>query len=99
MDLIYWLVSLYSMRVGGEVKGGLFILASCNFHFIRVHDFLVRDPSNNKSIVASLSNTTRNKYVIIWDVQSFSYITSAFCFTFAKMDIYLDLSSDFYVIK
>ena len=47
MDLIYW-----SYRSYGWVKvveGGLRYLASCEHHFLRVHENLVQYPSNNIS--------------------------------------------------
>ena len=37
-----------------EVEGGIFILARCEFHFIRVHENLVQHPSNYISIVNTL---------------------------------------------
>ena len=53
MDLIYLSVHSYS-RIGGDgVKrldggeGGIVILASCDYHFIRVQENLVQHPSNN----------------------------------------------------
>ena len=52
-----WTSYIYQFvrSLGGEgVKGvdeGIVILASYMFHFIRVHDNLVKGPSNNKSIV------------------------------------------------
>ena len=46
MEIIYWTVCLSSRR---EV-----VLASYKFYFIRVHDNLEQDPSNNKSIVVIL---------------------------------------------
>ena len=42
--------------VGGEGlgkigrKGSIVILAHCDFHFIRGHENLVKDPSNNKHL-------------------------------------------------
>ena len=56
MELIYWSVYSYSRREEGGVKRracgkSLFMLASYKFHFIRVHDDLVYDPSDDKSIV------------------------------------------------
>ena len=48
MDIIYWSVRS-SNRRGNKVKGvdgGIFILASCEYHFIRVHENLGQDPSN-----------------------------------------------------
>ena len=33
--------------------GGIFILARCEFLFIREHENLVYDPSNNKSIATN----------------------------------------------
>ena len=35
---------------GKDGKWGIYILASYKFYFIRVHDNLVLDPINNKSI-------------------------------------------------
>ena len=49
MDLIYWLV-LSSSKMRRE--GGIVILASCEYNFIRVHKNLVHHPSNNKWILA-----------------------------------------------
>ena len=60
MDLIYWSVRSSSRREGNGVKSlyeGIVILASYEFHFIRVYDYLVLDPSNNKSIMLVLSVT------------------------------------------
>ena len=39
---------------GKGVGWGIFILAHCKFDFFRVHDNLVLDPSNNKSIIVLL---------------------------------------------
>ena len=44
MELIYWSVRLFSRRGGSGAKGvdgGIFILALCEFHFIRKHAILV----------------------------------------------------------
>ena len=42
--------------VGGEGRGyKRWILASYKFYFIRVHDNMDYDPSNNKSIVRSMN--------------------------------------------
>ena len=53
MDLIYWLV-FSSIRSAGDlvkgVDGGIVIFDSCEQNFIRVHENLVRHPSNIKSI-------------------------------------------------
>ena len=46
MYITYWSVGSFSFR-GGDIV----ILASCKFHSIRVHDNLVFNPINNKSIV------------------------------------------------
>ena len=54
MNLIYWLVSSSSRRVKDGVQrvdGGIVILASCEYPFIRVHKNLVQYPSKNISIV------------------------------------------------
>ncbi len=54
MGLIYWSVCSFSKRGGDEVKRmdrGIVIITSNMFHFIRVHDNLAYDPSNNKSIL------------------------------------------------
>ena len=45
MELIYWLFHLSSRRRGDVVKG-IVILASCEYHCIRVHEKLVQHPSN-----------------------------------------------------
>ena len=48
-NIIYYSVCSSSIHpIGGD--GGIIISASYKFHFIRVHDNLVSDPSNNKSI-------------------------------------------------
>ena len=53
MDLIYWSVRLCSRR-GGEGKrgwmGGNVMLASQEYHIIRVYENLVQHPSNHISI-------------------------------------------------
>ena len=52
MDLIYWSVRSSSRIRGDRVKDvGIVILASCEYHFIRVYENLVQHPSNNISIV------------------------------------------------
>ena len=52
MDITYWSVRL-SHRMGRdwgkEGEWGIVILASYKFQFIRVHDNLVKDPSNDES--------------------------------------------------
>ena len=55
MDINYWSVSSSSKRGGDGIKevGVVVILASYKSHFIRVHDHLVYDPSNDKSIKLS----------------------------------------------
>ena len=47
---VYWSVTSSSKRGKDGVKGNSY-LAFCNFHFIREHKNLVKDPSNNKSII------------------------------------------------
>ena len=52
MDITYW-SGASSRRGGNKVKwmdGGIIIISSYQFHFIRVHDNLVKYSSNNKSI-------------------------------------------------
>ena len=54
MDIIYLSVCSFIRRGVDVVKGvdeGIVILAICKFHFIRVYDNLVKDPSINKSII------------------------------------------------
>ena len=54
MDVTHWPVRLSSgMGCGKGVYGGIVILASYKFRFISVHDNLVYDPSNIKSIVTA----------------------------------------------
>ena len=52
LGLMYWSVRSSSKKGGkGEGnEGDIFILASCEHHFIRVHEKLVQHPSNNISI-------------------------------------------------
>ena len=54
--LFLWIYRLYVDIVTGEKRSqddtvGWVILASYKFHFIRVHENVVYDPSNNKSII------------------------------------------------
>ena len=54
MDINLWSVILYSSRGGDGVMEWMMeidILASYKFHFFRVHNDLVKDPSGNKSII------------------------------------------------
>ena len=51
MDLINWSVRSSSRRGGDGVKGGVVILASCEYYFIRVHENLLQHPSNYISII------------------------------------------------
>ena len=55
MDLIHWSVRSYSRRgwEGIKGKGCIVILASCEQHFIGVHENLVQHQSNNISIQTS----------------------------------------------
>ena len=58
MNFIYWLVRSYNRWRGDRVKrwiGGIVILASCEYDFIRVDENHVQYPSNNISIVHTLS--------------------------------------------
>ena len=41
-DLIYWSVRSSSRRGGDGIKGVIIILASCKYHFIKVHENLVQ---------------------------------------------------------
>ena len=53
MELIHWSVRLTSRRGEDGVKGMdgcIVILASCKYHFIRLHENMVQHPSNNISI-------------------------------------------------
>ena len=56
MKIVYWSF-LYQaggvMVKRGWMGRGIVILARCKFHFIRVHENLVKDPTNNKSIIVS----------------------------------------------
>ena len=54
MDVIHWPVRISTgMGCGKGVNSGIVILASYKFRFISVHDNLVYDPSNIKSIVTA----------------------------------------------
>ena len=50
MDLIYWLVRAYSRDGVKGVDNGIFILANCEYYFIRVHknpvQYLLYEDSN-----------------------------------------------------
>ena len=54
MKITYWSVRTSSRRGGDGVKwvkgAGIVFLASYNFHFTKVHDDLVYDPSTNNKI-------------------------------------------------
>ena len=43
---------------------GIVILASCKHHFTRVHENLVKDPSNNKKIMKHFFKKTLETSVI-----------------------------------
>ncbi len=45
MDLLYW-----SVRSSKGFDVGIVFLASCEYHFIRVHENMIQHPSNNISI-------------------------------------------------
>ena len=50
IDLMYWSVRSCSRRGGDGIKvwmGGIVILASSEYHFIRVHEKIVQHQSNN----------------------------------------------------
>ena len=66
MDNIpYWLVRSSSRR-GGVVERGwsgeIVTLASYKFYFLRVHDNLVKNPSDNKSIYINHINYMETKF-------------------------------------
>ena len=47
MDIIYWsFVHLVRDRVKGVYEEGIVNIASYEYHFIRVHENLVKHPSN-----------------------------------------------------
>ena len=55
---IYRQFSQFVHPVEGVATGwiwGIFILASCKHHIIRVHEILVQHPSNNKSNIINYS--------------------------------------------
>ena len=60
MNTTFWSVRSSSKMGGNWVKGvnvGIVNLESYKFHFIRVHDNLVQDPSNDESILFILNIT------------------------------------------
>ena len=61
MDLMYWSVLLSSRSGGDGVKGymlAIVILASCEFHSIRVNENLVQHPSNGINYLLKTSRIT-----------------------------------------
>ncbi len=52
---LYYSILLFHLQFIDQIEGkSIVILANYKFHFIRVHDNLVKDPSNNRSIHESL---------------------------------------------
>ena len=53
-NLLAWSVCSSSSRKEGDwvkgVEGGIIFLASCEHHFVRLHENLLQHPSNNISI-------------------------------------------------
>ena len=53
MDLIYLPDHPEREEIGGKgAIGGIVILASCKYYFIRIHENMMQHPSNNISIVS-----------------------------------------------
>ena len=66
MDIIYWSVRLSSKRGGVGVKGfdgGIILLASCEYYFIRVHKNQGQYQSNNIFIRPIYRKTLLSKYL------------------------------------
>ena len=50
IDFRYWSVGS-SSKSGGDGWGNIVILASCEHQFIRVHENVVQNPSNNNTYI------------------------------------------------